>query len=735
MRLVIVSNRLPITAEESSGGLIFKPSAGGLATGIKTYIEHLGEKRGRFSDRIWVGWPGIDIPERSRKNFKRSLLSQFNCHPVFLSDIEVDKFYNGFCNDTIWPLFHYFPAHVSYVEEYWTYYKKANEIFQKGLLEILRADDLLWIHDYHLMLLPALIRQKMPSIPIGFFLHIPFPSFEIFRLLPSVWRKAILEGLMGADLVGFHTHDYTQYFLRCVLRILSLDHDLGKIQANHRIAKAYTFPMGIDYQKFHNSSDVPEIRSTIEGYRKEFGETKVILSMDRLDYTKGIINRLKAFQMFLEKYTEWHGKVTFICQVVPSRTGVELYQKMRSQIEETVSTINGKFGTMTWTPIMYLFKSLPFNDIAALYNISDVALVTPLRDGMNLIAKEYISSRKDKTGVMILSEMAGAARELGEAIHINPFYVEEIVNALKEALELPKFEQIKRNHSMQTRLERYNVVRWAEDFIGELLSFKEEQKNFDLKYLSPPVLKKLEKDFETAESRLLFLDYDGTLVPFAELPENAKPGEELIEILKKLSSIPSTEVVVISGREKKTLENWLGGLDISLVAEHGAWIREKGQKWQTTKPLTSDWKPQILPLLELYTDRLPGSFVEHKEFSLVWHYRNADPEISVVRVRELVDNLMDLTAHNELQVVEGNKVVEVKNSGINKGISIGHFMSKKPYQFVLAAGDDRTDEDLFRALPENVYSIKVGLTESFARYNLGDHSEVRKLLLRLIKIS
>lgn len=731
MRLIIVSNRLPVTAEEKDGGLSFTESSGGLATGLLTFLGRLQSSKLGFSDYIWLGWPGSSIGVKNRKNLKKVLLEKHHCYPVFLTDIEMDNFYEGFCNDTIWPLFHYFPSYTVYNEEYWSYYKKANVTFFNALMEIIKPDDVVWIHDYHLMLLPGLVRNKLPNVPIGFFLHIPFPSFETYRLLPSAWRREILEGLLASDLIGFHTHDYTQYFMQCTRRILSHEQDIGKVYVDNRVAKVDTFPMGIDFNRFHSAMNDSETRRIAEGYRKLLGDSKVILSMDRLDYTKGILKRLEGYDMFLRRNPEWHGRVSLVSIVVPSRMGVEQYQQMKRQIDETIGKINGTYGNINWTPILYQFKNLSFNNIAALYNLSDIALVTPLRDGMNLVAKEYMASRAEKTGVLILSEMAGAASELGEAIIINPFYVEEIANAMKEALEMPKLEQIKRNQSMQTRLERFHVLKWAEDFIGAILSFKNEQKKMSLKMLAPDIVKQLVNEFVSARKKLLFLDYDGTLVPFADAPQKAEPDDELIKLLVKLSNIDNTEVVIISGREKSSLQKWLSNVNVSIIAEHGAWVKERNEEWKMIKQLTSDWKPDILPILEVYTARLSGSFVEHKDFSLAWHFRNADPELSLLRVRELISNLRDFTVQRDLQIVEGKKVVEIKNSGISKGIAAHYLISRKGADFIMAVGDDRTDEDLFKIVPEGAYSIKVGLTETYARFNVNDYEDVRKLLEKL----
>ena len=726
-RILIVSNRLPVTTAVKEGKLEFQVSAGGLVSGLSAYLDTLKGSSFTQSDYVWVGWPGSVVPEKMKEELKSRALAEFNAYPVMLSERAMEKFYQGFCNKTIWPLFHYFPTYTVYDDDYWTQYQRVNQIFCDTVMEIVKPDDLVWVQDYHLMLLPRLIRERMPQLPIGFFLHVPFPDYEIFRLLPGAWRRVILEGLLGADLVGFHTHDYTQYFLRCVLRILGYEHSMGKIMLGDHMVKAETLPMGIDFRKFQQATNSPEVQKEKNEFHM-FAQSKVISSIDRLDYTKGILNRLRGYEAFLDKNPQWYGKVVLALVVVPSRIGVEHYQQMKRQIDELVGKINGRFGSISWTPILYQYRFLSFYPLIALYNISQVALVTPLRDGMNLIAKEYVASRADRTGVLILSEMAGASKELGEGIIINPSNVEEIADALKQALEMSEEEQIRRNRIMQTRLERYDVVRWANDFVQDLLSLKEEQKRMEAKLLGSEAQTRLAQDFDQARRRLLLLDYDGTLVPFAGLPQMARPTEELMQLLSSLSQDPRTEIALVSGRDKETLQKWFGSLGLSLIAEHGAWIKGKNEEWKMIKPLTNDWKPQILPILEMYADRLPGSFVEEKEFAIVWHYRRSDPESASLKAKELVDDLVNFTANIDVQILQGSKVVEVRCAGVNKGMAALHFISQENFDFILAIGDDWTDEDLFKALPEMAYSIRVGLTQSYARFNLYSYVEVTKLL-------
>jgi trehalose 6-phosphate synthase/phosphatase len=721
-RLLIVSNRLPVTIDKGKNGLQFHYSLGGLATGLGSFYKSY--------ESIWIGWPGITsdkINKGERKDLVATLMSEFKCYPVFLSQEDSEKYYHGFSNETLWPLFHSFTQYVVHDKSSWEGYGRVNELFSRVISKIAKKDDIIWIQDYHLMLLPQLIRKKLPDSTLGYFHHIPFPSFEIFRLLP--WRKEILEGLSGADVIGFHTDDYTRHFLISMHRLLGYEYTLGQIHGDDRIIKVDAFPMGISYERFSKAVEEPETQKEITALRTKMQGRKVILSIDRLDYTKGIPERLEVFNAFFEKNPEYVGKVTFILIVGPSRIEMEHYGLLKKQIDELVGAINGRYGTIGWIPIWYLYRNVSFSTLIALYTVADVCLVTPLRDGMNLIAKEFIAAKKEGKGVLVLSEMAGAAKELGEAIIINPNNREEAIEALRKALSMQDEEKIERIRSMQTRIQRYSVTRWAEEFLDRLTHTKNLQKEMHAKVLSPQMETKLLKDFRKAERRLLLLDYDGTLIPFFGKPEEAKPGHGLLQMLEKLSTNPKNEVVILSGRDKDTLERWFGTLGLGLVAEHGVWIKEN--EWAMIEPLTMDWKEELRPVLELYMDRTPGTFVEEKEFSLVWHYRKADPELSTTRVRELTGELVNLTANLNLHILEGNKVVEVKNSGINKGRAALRWVAKENWNFILAIGDDRTDEDMFEVLPAVAYSLKVGVSSSLAKFNLKSQSHVLSLLEEL----
>jgi len=722
-RLLVIANRLPFNTTRKAGKIHFRPSPGGLAAGLSSLPKSY--------ERLWIGWPGITnekLSAQDKEQICKSLLEE-KCHPVFLSRKQIERYYQGFCNKTIWPLFHYFPRLTVYEGSFWKTYKQVNESFCDEVMKIAGPDDRIWVHDYQLMLLPQLLKKRFPNSEIGFFLHIPWPSFEVFRLMP--WREEILRGLLGADLIGFHTYDYVRHFLSSVTRIIGLERTFSNISIDNRVVKVDAFPMGIDYEKYSRAIEDSGVAKEANKIRRRVGERKIILSVDRLDYSKGIIERLEAFDLFLSRNPQYRGKVTLMIVAVPTRTGVIDYKALRSRLEQLVGRINGEYGTMGYIPVWYLYRSLPFNQLTALYNVSDVALVTPLSDGMNLIAKEYIAAKTDKPGVLIISEMTGAARELGEALIVNSCNKDAITKAIKEALEMPQLEQIERNKIMQDRLRRYNVSRWSEEFLYALSDIKKTQHQLSARRLSESIIEQLIQDYRKCGKCLFLLDYDGTLVGFKGKPAEAGPDKEILNLLRALLQNPKNTVVIISGRDKNTLDDWLGDLGAALIAEHGGYIRRDGGEWEGAQPFEVKWKDTIRPILELYADRTPGSMVEEKNFSLVWHYRRADPELACLRVQELKSALLNLTENLDIGVFEGSKILEVKSMVVTKGRAAETWIAQKKWDFILAAGDDYTDEEMFGSLPEHAYSIKVGFAASKARFNIDSVKEIRLLLKRL----
>jgi trehalose 6-phosphate synthase/phosphatase len=725
-RLFIVSNRLPMTIEDDVDEVRVKPSAGGLITAMDSYLK---TDRSTFSETFWVGFAGCSPPTWD-KAIRSMEDSGYTYLPVHIYKEQYEKYYNGFSNSVVWPLFHYFPSFAEYNLDHFDHYLLANQHFCEAIIRQLRPGDTVWIHDYHLMPLAQMLRNRLPEITIGFFLHIPFPSFEIFRLLPKKWQEHLLKGMLGADLVGFHTIDYASHFLQSVQMVLGLDSDRHILRHNNRLIKVDVFPISIDFERFHQSFDKPEVVSLRSSLQEKLQGQKIIFSVDRLDYTKGVSNRLKAYQLFLKQNPQFRNKVVFILVIVPSRDTIEKYADRKRMIEELISQLNGELGTIHWQPVVYRYSSLPFDEMIALYTACDLALITPLRDGMNLVAKEFVASRKDKKGVLVISEMAGAARELTDALTINPNDVAEMAQKIREGLEMKPVEQQYRMENMQRRIANYNVQTWADDFITELKSIKQRQESFQIYFLDDQAKRLLYDSYRKACKRLLLLDYDGTLVPHVGDPEQAVPGQQLLELLKSLAENENNEVLLISGRSSAWLDKHFNGLPISLIAEHGARSKRKNAEWVTEVQTHSEWKEQVHNMMEMYVRRCANSFIEEKDFSIVWHYRNCTIEQGKLRSLELISELNEYIHNRHLQVLPGNKIVEVRNSGIDKGTAVKKILQKDEYDFIFAVGDDRTDEDMFKLLMNktNCFSIKVGPDASFAKYNLHTPHMVISLL-------
>lgn len=727
-RLIIVSSRLPVSVEKRGGTVTVKSSVGGVATGLGAYHK-------AHADSTWVGWAEVSearLSAEDRDQIRAELAENHQCAPVFLTAADVKGFYAGFSNETLWPLFHQFTQFAEFDARNWAAYERVNRKFCEAVLEVAKPGDTIWVQDYQLMLLPAMIREKLPDATIGFFLHIPFPSFEVFRILP--WRREVLEGLLGSDLIGFHTYDYVRGFLSSIRRILGIEEQHGCVVVDERLVAVGAFPMGIDFTRYFEGARKPKARTAADRIRGRAEGRKVVLSVDRLDYTKGISDRLRAYDQFLDEHPEWHDKVSLICVAVPSRTRVEEYRRLKREVEGLVGFINGKHGALDWTPVLYLYRSLSFPTLCGVYAAADVCLVTPLRDGMNLIAKEYVASRGETGGVLVLSEMAGAAQELGDALQVNPYDMEAMVESLHDALVMPADEQTARMFAMQYRVSRYTVTRWAEDFLTSVEDAKAAQQAYDAQLLDQESRDELIAAYEIAPRRLLMLDYDGTLAPFAATPEKAAPSAKVLDLLTKLTADPRNDVVIISGRERGSLDQWLGELPIDLVAEHGVWLRVQGDEWITAEPVTDAWKPHIRQVLDLFADRTPGSFVEEKDYSLAWHYRAIHPALAATRVEELKEAMAGITADHSLSIMEGSKVVEIKLARVGKGHAAHRWMSHADRGFVFAVGDDRTDEDMFEMAPDDAWTIKVGHGSTHARFSVRGIANVHALLARMVEV-
>jgi trehalose 6-phosphate synthase/phosphatase len=726
-KFIIVSNRLPIKIEKQQNQWIFSPTSGGLATGLKSVHEN--------GKSLWIGWPGIssnEIDDKEYETLSKGLLEK-KFKPISLSNEEIDDFYLGLSNKCIWPLFHYFKQHFQFDEQQWDAYVKVNQKFANAILEEIEEGDQVWVHDYQLLLVPEMIKSIRKDVTIGFFLHIPFPSFEIFRIFPK--REELLKGMLGSDLIGFHTYDYERHFLSSVRRILHLNVNFNLIQKGDREIVVNTFPMGIDYEKFektaydHTKSEKESfspLRIELEKH-KELNQGKIILSIDRLDYTKGVINRVKSFELFLTQYPEYKEKVRMLMVLVPSRANVSHYKELKRETDEIIGRVNGNFATVNWTPIWYYYRSFDFDDLINLYRLSDVAMVTPLRDGMNLVAKEYLATRIQNDGVLILSELAGASKELHQSLIVNPFDITALSKTIHEALNMPLSEQVERNTELRERVKRYNITFWSETFLKELDRISKRIPIHKTKRITPNTISKFEVQYAQANKRLFLLDYDGTLVPFHKNHKKALPSPTVINLLKELNQDPKNKVIIISGRPPEFLDQIFKDLNLTMIAEHGHFEKEPQKEWIEKNASSSSWMNHIYPILQQFTDNTPGTFIEQKRNSLVWHFRKTDPELGVIKSEELKTVLSSMLS-NDISLMDGDKIIEVTTSTTNKGIASYDHYAKEPYDFVLVAGDDVTDENMFTQLPDEVISIKVGNKKSVAKHSVVAPQELINLL-------
>ncbi len=720
-RSIIVANRLPVTVRIDEGQATLIPSVGGLATAMKPCHE--------AAESLWIGWPGETsaLGAGEKAQLDESLRAK-RMVPVHLGRKEVEKFYEGFSNGVLWPLFHYSLERVRLdAWKDWEAYRDVNAKFADAITAIWRPGDHIWVHDYQLALLPGCLRKRLPEASIGYFLHIPFPSSSVFRILP--WRRELLEGLLGADLIGFQTFSFQRHFISTLLRTLGLEAKLDVVEFEGRVVRVGAFPISIDTTYFATAASQPAVKEAATVIRENHPGCQLVLGVDRLDYTKGLQRRVLAIERLLERAPHLIERFKFIQVAVPSREGVEAYGVLRRQIEELIGRVNGRFSTVNWSPIRYLYRSVDENELLALYRAADVMLVTPLRDGMNLVAKEFIACQVEHDGVLVLSEFAGASWELGEALLVNPYDVDQSALAIQEALEMPQEARAYRMKMLRHRLRQWPVQRWTAEFMEALITAGAENVRRHRATTLP------ETEIErllAAPCVALVLDYDGTLMPFAPAPELARPDDALLELVRRLAVRSDRRVHIASGRDRDTLGRWFTGLDVSLFAEHGFFSRaDQAGSWKARTIPLSDWKPSVRAVLERFAEHTPGSFVEDKAVALCWHYRRAEPQLAASQVRELRLHLAELLANQPAEVINGAKVVEVRQAGVHKGLIVPDVLASAPEgAIILAIGDDTTDEDLFKALPPGAVSIHVGSRSSAARYRLPDPASVRALLER-----
>jgi trehalose 6-phosphate synthase/phosphatase len=728
-RVLLVSNRLPVTFRADKGRLVASVSAGGLANGLK-------HPHAESPDWLWVGWPG-DIGR-----FPPSLRAEADKHladrrfiPVELTRGEIARYYDGFSNAVLWPLFHYLLERIPADKHGWETYRSVNERFADVVAAHAKPGDIIWVHDYQLLLVPAALRRRLPGARIGFFLHIPFPAAEVFRTLP--WRQNLLEGMLGSDLVGFHTIAYKNHFAAAVRRLLGVGNSGDVIRVGAREVRLGVFPMGIDAAHFIRMSADEQVAAEVEHLRKGLDGERMMLGVDRLDYTKGVARRLLAFERLLEREPPLRGRVRLVQVAVPSRDSVESYQEYRSHVNETVGRINGAFGTVQWVPIHYVYRSLSERNLVALYRATDVMLVTPLRDGMNLVAKEFVACRTEGDGVLVLSEFAGAAAEMAEAVVVNPYDVESLAVAYQRALSLPEDERRFRMEALRARVVVNDAKRWVDSFLSSLEGVASAERADTM--TSSEAIDAVVRDVAATPRVVALLDYDGTLVPLAHAPDLAAPDDKLRALLASLGQAPGVEVHLVSGRRRETLERWLGKLPVALHGEHGFWSRPRpdpqtGAVWVPLRDLDVPWKIDLKALLQRFAENTPGALVEEKSASLAWHYRMVDPDLAATSVDEVRHAIMAHIRALPLELIEGDMVLEVRIAGVNKGLALSGIDVMSADVAVIALGNDRTDEDLFQALPPKAFSVVVGRHASIARFRIEDHVAARKLLGRILAL-
>ncbi|CAN5191957.1 bifunctional alpha,alpha-trehalose-phosphate synthase (UDP-forming)/trehalose-phosphatase [soil metagenome] len=724
-RVIIVSNRLPVSVKKEDGKLVFSQSTGGVATGLASYANNPANR--------WIGWPGIasdDLTTADRHEISREL-ARHNCVPVFMTKKQIDDFYNGYSNSILWPLFHNLPVHgKKHREQWWRGYRAVNKLFSEAIIKVAQKNSRIWIHDYQLLLVPEMLHAAQPLANIGFFSHIPFPRPKVFTKLPEA--KKLLRGMIGAQLIGFHTTGYVNNFLDSCEELDIGTAGKSQIVLGERIIRVTDFPMGIDYQKYAESGKSAAVRTAVRKYKLRYRGRKVIVAVDRLEHSKGLVERLEAYREFLQNNRKLRGKVVLSMVAAPSRTDIDVYRKLGLKLDALVQEINTTFGTRRWKPIDYMNVSLPFEEVSALLQIADVAFIAPIRDGMNLVAKEYIASRK-KQGVLILSETAGAAQELGDALLVNPASPASVVAALEQSLKMPKRELKKRFKAMQLQLSTNTVQNWAGTFMKTLQQPVSGSQTLRTPSLTSTRSAKLKTNYQLAGKRLLLLDYDGTLQPLADHYDHAQPAKPLLDLLDALATDERNEVVLISGRSKDDLQEWFGTRNINLIAEHGALIKSAGHKtWHETVHSGRRWKKTILPILQNYTDLTPKAMIEEKQYSLVWHYRQSPAFAAQKNLQILQRVLRPFMQQFGLDLFHGSMILEIKDPGVNKGNAVRRWV-KREHDFVLAIGDDFTDEDMFAAVPASATSIKVGRGRTIASYRVASTEEVIDLLKVFVK--
>ncbi len=727
-RPLFVSNRLSARVREQGDAVDVQLTAGGLATALRDVQE--------TTDARWLGWPGRVAPQH--RDVVTLRLAEAGAIPVFLDEGEVAAYYEGYANGVLWPLLHSNLDRLPFdADADWPAFRAVNQRFATACIDAARAGDPIWVHDFHLALVPGEIRRRVPDARVGFFLHVPFPALQVFRVLPRAHE--IITGLLGADVVGFHTATFAEAFVDAA-RSVGARVDGDRVEFAGHVSRVGVFPIGVDVQKIEACAHDDVVRERVAGLKSEARGRTILLGVDRLDYTKGLPRRILAIERLLERWPELAPRLHFVQLAVPTRENTDGYGNFRDVVNRLVGRVNGRFGTATGVPIHFMYREVALPELVALYAAADVMIVTPLRDGMNLVCKEYVAAHVDERGSLVLSELAGAADELEGALLVNPYDIDEVARRLREAILMSDDEQRVRMGMMRRQVRAHDVHRWAARFLGALAnagtmagatrercdgSDSLVRDNLGGSAVADTLAGGIARAVD-ADHLHLVLDYDGTLVPIAATPSEAEPDPALLALLESLAAAPATSVCIASGRDRATLEQWLGALPITLTAEHGAHVRVVGGTWSEA-PIPS-WKARAVELMRRLADGSTGSFVEVKHCSVALHTRGIPPVQRAALEAQAGDLLRAID--DEAEVLFGNCIVEVRMRGQHKGRFIEQ-LSLGENAVIVAGGDDTTDDDLFAALPDGSVAVAVGPRCVGARFRVDNPGELRVLLSRV----
>jgi len=690
--IVVASNRLPFSVVRNARGLERRPSPGGLVSAL----EPLLRKRGG----TWIGWPGIELREGEEIPGDSD---PYRIEPVSLTDSEVARYYHGFSNRTLWPLFHSMTERARFENRDHATYAEVNARFADAVAVHAEGAGLIWVHDYQLMLAPRRIREQVSDTPLGFFLHVPFPPFDIFRLLP--WDRELLGSLLACDLIGFQVRSYARNFLECVERVLGarVHHETMTVEYGDRTTRVGAYPIGTEFDSFESlARKAPP--------QPETQRERVVLGVDRLDYTKGIPERIRAFARLFELHPEHREKVVLLQLAVPSRSQVAEYKELKREIDELVGSINGRFATAGWSPIRYLYRSFSQEGLAAIYRDADVALVTPLRDGMNLVAKEFVACQVNDPGVLILSRLAGAADTMREALLVNPYDVDGTAAAIHRALSMDETERSSRAAALRRRERRDDLDAWTQTFIDAA------------RVTRAAVQPMSDADFEAwlgnflGRYRLaLFLDYDGTLTPLHEHPDLALLSTSMRAALRACADRDDTDIAIVSGRSLEGIRKMVDEPHLTYAGNHGLEIEGAGIGYFQHEDLVHFAERAEELAREMGRIAVGGAWTEMKGPTLTYHYRAVPEHVRV----GLVEEAHAIISTAGYQPRDAHCAVEARPPvGWDKGRAVLHILRERygpswsETVRVVYVGDDQTDEDAFRFLSGLATTFRVGSSDT-----------------------